>query len=112
MIWFRTRFWPLQLRVESSHEEGGIRDWSIRTARFSGDEKGNVRKLHAVRVGPPPNFEPLPESEFVLEADLVLLAMGFTGPVKGGILDQLSVNLDSRGNIQTDQNYKIGRAHV
>src|SRR5258708_27917752 len=91
------RLWPLQLRVESSHEEGGIRDWSIRTVRFSGDEMGNVRKLHAVRVGPPPSFEPLPDSEFVLDADLVLLAMGFTGPVKGGILDQLSVNLDSRG---------------
>jgi glutamate synthase (NADPH/NADH) small chain len=97
--------WPLQLRVESSHEEGGIRDWSIRTVRFSGDEKGNVRKLHAIRVGPPPNFEPMPGTEFELDADLVLLAMGFTGPVKGGILDQLSVNLDARGNIQTDQDY-------
>jgi len=97
--------WPLQLRVESSHEEGGTRDWSIRTVRFSGDEKGNVRKLHAVRVGPAPNFEPVPDSEFVLDADLILLAMGFTGPVKGGILDQLSVNLDARGNILTDQNY-------
>jgi glutamate synthase (NADPH/NADH) small chain len=97
--------WPLQLRVESSHEEGGTRGWSIRTVRFSGDEKGNVRTLHAVRVGPAPKFEPLPDSEFDLDADLVLLAMGFTGPVKGGILDQLSVNLDSRGNILTDQDY-------
>jgi glutamate synthase (NADPH/NADH) small chain len=97
--------WPLQLRVESSHEEGGIRDWSIRTVRFSGDEKGNVRKLHAVRVGPAPHFEPVPDSDFVIDSDLVLLAMGFTGPVKGGILDQLSVNLDARGNIHTDQNY-------
>ncbi len=97
--------WPLQLRVESSHEEGGIRDWSIATTRFSGDEKGNVKKLHAVRVGPPPKFEPLPGSEFALDADLVLLAMGFTGPRPGGILDQLGVSLDPRGNVAANADY-------
>src|SRR5579863_6930611 len=87
--------WPLQLRSESSHEEGGIRDWSIATARFTGDEKGNVKKLHAVRVGAPPKFEPLPGSEFTLDADLVLLALGFLGPVKHGMIDQLGLNLDA-----------------
>ena len=97
--------WPLQLRVESSHEEGGIRDWSIATTRFTGDEKGNVKKLHAVRVGPPPKFEPLPGSEFTLDADLVLLAMGFTGPRPGGILDQLGVTLDARGNVAANAGY-------
>ncbi|HUJ48694.1 MAG TPA: glutamate synthase subunit beta [Bryobacteraceae bacterium] len=97
--------WPLQLRVESSHEEGGIRDWSIATTRFTGDEKGNVKKLHAVRVGPPPKFEPLPGSEFTLDADLVLLAMGFTGPRPGGILDQLGVTLDARGNVAANADY-------
>ncbi|HEV2445109.1 MAG TPA: FAD-dependent oxidoreductase, partial [Candidatus Sulfopaludibacter sp.] len=97
--------WPLQLRVESSHEEGGIRDWSIATTRFSGDDKGNVKKLHAARVGPPPKFEPLPGSEFTLDADLVLLAMGFTGPRPGGILDQLGVTLDPRGNVASNADY-------
>ena len=72
--------WPMQLRVESSHEEGGVRDWSVATTRFTGDEQGNVKQLHGVRVGPPPKFEPIPGTEFTLDADLVLLAMGFTGP--------------------------------
>ena len=69
--------WPLQLRTESSHEEGGIRDWSINSVRFEGDADGNVQKVHAVRVGTPPKFEPIAGSEFTLEVDLVLLAMGF-----------------------------------
>jgi glutamate synthase (NADPH/NADH) small chain len=95
--------WPMQLRVESSHEEGGTRDWSVSTARFSGDEQGNVKQLHAVRVSP--KLEPLPGTEFTLEADLVLLAMGFTGPVKRGLIEQLGVTLDHRGNVATDGNH-------
>jgi glutamate synthase (NADPH/NADH) small chain len=94
--------WPMQLRTESSHEEGGLRDWSVSTVRFTGDSTGHVRQLHAVRVGPPPRFEPQPGSEFTLDADLVLLAMGFTGPVKNGLLDQFEVKLDPRGNVATD----------
>ncbi len=86
--------WPLQLRVESAHEEGGVRDWGIATTQFTGDPEGRVEKLHAVRVGPPPKFEPIPGSEFTIEVDLVLLALGFTGPVRAGLLDQLGVNLD------------------
>jgi glutamate synthase (NADPH/NADH) small chain len=93
--------WPLQLRVEGAHEEGGIRDWGINSIRFTGDENGNVKQLHGVRVGPPPKFEPLPGSEFVMEADLVLLAMGFLGPVRNGMLEQLGVELDARGNVAT-----------
>ena len=97
--------WPLQLRSESSHEEGGLRDWSIGTTHFSGDENGNVKQLHAIRVGPPPKFGPIPGTEFVLEADLVLLALGFLGPVKQGMVEQFGVNLDARSNIATDANY-------
>jgi len=97
--------WPLQLRVESSHEEGGIREWSMATASFSGDEHGRVNKLHGIRVGAAPKFEPIPGSEFSMDADLVLLAMGFTGPVKQGLLEQLGVQLDGRGNVATDANY-------
>ena len=97
--------WPLQLRTESSHEEGGIREWSVATTKFVGDEQGRVTELHGVRVGPAPKFAPIPGSEFTMEADLVLLAMGFTGPVKNGMLDALGVNLDKRGNVDADENY-------
>ena len=97
--------WPLQLRTEGAHEEGGERGWSIATVRFTGDEHGHVRQLHAVRVGPPPNFASIDGSEFVIDADLVLLAMGFNGPVKSGLLDQLGVALDGRGNVATDESY-------
>jgi len=97
--------WPMQLRVESSHEEGGLRDWSVNTVRFSGDAEGNVKKLHAVRVGSPPKFEAQPGTEFDLDVDLVLLAMGFTGPVRAGMLDELGVALDGRGNVAADSNY-------
>jgi glutamate synthase (NADPH) small chain len=97
--------WPMQLRIEGAHEEGGIRDWSIATTRFTGDENGNVKQLHALRVGPPPKFEPIAGSEFTMDADLVLLAMGFLGPVRNGIIEQLGVALDPRGNVATDANY-------
>jgi len=96
--------WPMQLRTEGAHEEGGIRDWSIATTKFTG-EAGGVKQLHAVRVGPPPKFEPIPGSEFTIEADLVLIAMGFLGPVRNGMIEQLGVVLDQRGNVATDQNY-------
>jgi glutamate synthase (NADPH/NADH) small chain len=96
--------WPMQLRTEGAHEEGGIRDWSIATAKFSGNASG-VNRLHAVRVGPPPKFEPIPGSDFTMEADLVLIAMGFLGPVRNGMIDQLGVAIDQRGNVSTDHNY-------
>ena len=93
--------WPLQLRTESAHEEGGIRDWSINSIKFTGDEHGNVKQLHALRVGPPPKFEPISGSEFALDVDLVLLAMGFLGPVRGGMIEQLGLAVDGRGNVAT-----------
>ena len=96
--------WPMQLRVEGAHEEGGIRDWSIATTAFTGDAEGNVKQLHAIRVGPPPNFEPIHGTEFALDVDLVLIAMGFLGPVRRGMIEQLGVVLDPRGNIATDDN--------
>ncbi len=97
--------WPLQLRTESAHEEGGIRDWSVNSIQFTGDEQGNVKQLHAVRVGPPPKFEPIAGSEFTLDVDLVLLAMGFLGPVRNGMIEQLGLAVDGRGNVATT-NYK------
>ncbi len=97
--------WPMQLRIEGAHEEGGIRDWSIATSSFSGDAEGNVRKLHAIRVASPPKFEPLAGTDFTMDADLVLIAMGFLGPVRKGMIEQLGVQLDHRGNVATDENY-------
>src|SRR3954464_10113906 len=97
--------WPMQLRTEAAHEEGGVRDWSIATSRFTGDTKGNVKQLHAVRVGPPPKFEPIAGTAFTIDADLVLIAMGFLGPVRKGMIEQLGVQLDNRGNVATDENY-------
>ena len=97
--------WPLQLRTEGAHEEGGVRDWSINSIQFTGDEHGNVKLLHAVRVGPAPKFEPIPGSEFTLDVDLVLLAMGFLGPVRNGMIEQLNLAVDGRGNVATS-NFK------
>jgi glutamate synthase (NADPH/NADH) small chain len=97
--------WPLELRTESAHEEGGLRDWALNTARFTGDANGNVKQLHAIRVGPPPTFEPLPATELTMDVDLVLLALGFTGPVKQGMIEQFGVNLDARSNIATGTDY-------
>ncbi|MBV9625992.1 MAG: glutamate synthase subunit beta [Acidobacteria bacterium] len=97
--------WPMMLRVEGAHEEGGIRDWGIATVKFCGDRDGKVTQLHGIRVGPPPTFEPLPGSEFVMDADLVLLAMGFTGPVRSGMIEELGVRVDPRGNVETGSDY-------
>jgi glutamate synthase (NADPH/NADH) small chain len=97
--------WPLVLRVESSHEEGGAREWGAATIRFSGDDLGNVARLHALRVGPPPKFEPVPGSGFELEVDLVLLALGFTGPAPNTMFDEIGITRDPRGNIAANENY-------
>jgi glutamate synthase (NADPH) small chain len=102
--------WPLQLRSESSHEEGGLRDWAVATTSFTG-RNGRVRKLHAIRVGAPPQFEVMPGTEFAVDADLVLLALGFTGPVKQGMIEQLGLELDARGNVAT-QGYATSAAGV
>ena len=104
--------WPLQLRQESSHEEGGVREWAVATAKFTGDEKGNVKQLHAIRVGPAPKFEPIAGTEFTLDVDLVLLAMGFTGPVKSGLVEQLGVELDGRGNVKTENYQSVNQPTV
>jgi glutamate synthase (NADPH/NADH) small chain len=97
--------WPMQLRVESSHEEGGIRQWSVSTTHFSGDDQGNVKQLHGVQVGPAPKFEPIPGTDFTMDVDLVLLAMGFLGPVRNGMIEELGVKVDQRGNVAADENY-------
>jgi glutamate synthase (NADPH/NADH) small chain len=69
--------------------------------KFTGDENGNVTQLHAVRVGPAPKFDAIAGTEFTMDVDLVLLAMGFLGPVRNGMLEELGVALDARGNVAT-----------
>ncbi|MBL8294239.1 MAG: glutamate synthase subunit beta [Bryobacterales bacterium] len=96
--------WPLMLRQESSHEEGGRREFAVSTVRFIG-ENGRVTGLETTRVGPPPKFENIPGSEQIFQADLVLLAMGFTGPVRGGMIEQLGLELDARGNVKAGDDY-------
>jgi glutamate synthase (NADPH/NADH) small chain len=95
--------WPMQLRIEGAHEEGGTRGWSIATTKFTGDANGSVKQLHGIKVGPPPKFEAIPGTEFVMDCDLALLAMGFTGPVRSGMIEKLGVQLDSRGNVATGE---------
>jgi len=99
--------WPQIFRVSSAHEEGGERLYAVSTQRFSGDEHGRVRVLHAVKVEVVKQdgrmqFVPVAGSEFEIPADLVLLAMGFVGPEKIGLLDGLGVKLTDRGNVARD----------
>jgi glutamate synthase (NADPH/NADH) small chain len=91
--------WPLKLRTSASHEEGAARDFAVMTTKFSG-ENSAVRKLHCVRVDE--KIKPIPGSEFDLDADLVLLAMGFVHPVHEGMIESLGLALDARGNVKAD----------
>jgi glutamate synthase (NADPH/NADH) small chain len=99
--------WPMQLRTSHAHEEGCDRDWSVATSAFSG-ENGRVQRIHAARLERQlfadghTDYARVPGTDFELEADLVLLAMGFTGPVRSRLLVDLGVELDGRGNIATD----------
>ncbi len=96
--------WPLKFRTSSSQQEGADRDFSVVTKSFSG-ENGEVKKLHCVRVDG--KMQPIAGTEFELKADLVLLAMGFLGPVQEGMLASLGVKLDGRGNVEANMmNYK------
>jgi glutamate synthase (NADPH) small chain len=91
--------WPLKLRISSSHEEGVSREFAVLTQNFSG-ENGRVTKLHCTHVDAA--FKPVPGTEFEVEGDLVLLAMGFVHPVHEGMLKDLGVALDARGNVSAD----------
>jgi glutamate synthase (NADPH/NADH) small chain len=101
--------WPMILRTSTSHEEGVIRDWSINTKSFSG-RNGRVEKLHGVRLNWKTDngrmvMEEIAGSEFVLDCDLVLLALGFLGPEPDSAIAQLGLKLDQRGNIECDAKY-------
>jgi glutamate synthase (NADPH) small chain len=102
--------WPNIFRVSTAHEEGGERMYSISTERFSGNRHGRVTTLHGVEVEMVKkdgrmSFEPLPGSRFELEADLVLLAMGFVGPERHGMLEELGVRMTERGTVWRDDRW-------
>ena len=110
--------WPLKFRTSSSQEEGCERDWSVQTKRAIG-ENGKITGLECVRVewklgdGGQMNLVEVPGSEFVLKADLVLLAMGFTGPRKQVLVEQSGVALDARGNVKADTlTYKSSQSKI
>jgi glutamate synthase (NADPH/NADH) small chain len=94
--------WPMILRSSAAHEEGGERRFSVMTTSFTGED-GRVEHLHGHEVaGAPPHFERVEGSDFEIPADLVLLAMGFVHPQREGLVEQLGVELDARGNVATD----------
>lgn len=100
--------WSRIFRTSSAHQEGGKRDYNIMTKRFIGDENGNVKMLECVRVDwifqkdAPPKMIEVPNSNFNIPADLVLLAMGFIHPQHEGLLDQLKIQYDKFGNVKTN----------
>ena len=109
--------WPTIFRTSSAHEEGGERLYSVSTERFTGDADGRVRSLQAVRGemvrdGGRMRFVAVPGSDFEVQADLVLLAMGFVGPEKGGLLSELGVKMTERGNVWHDANWMTSERGV
>jgi glutamate synthase (NADPH/NADH) small chain len=110
--------WPLKLRTSSSHQEGCDRDFAVQTKRAVGED-GKITALECVKVdwqlgdGGKMNLVEVPGSEFTLKADLVLLAMGFVGPRKTGLVEQSGVELDNRGNVKADTvSYKTSKAKI
>jgi glutamate synthase (NADPH/NADH) small chain len=111
-------YWPIKLRTSSSHEEGCERDWSVATKRFEG-ANGHMEKLIAARVewqrdgSGSMRMVEVPDSEFEMKADLVLLAMGFTGPGETGLVEQFGVERDARTNVKaTTDDYRTSVAKV
>jgi glutamate synthase (NADPH) small chain len=102
--------WPLKLRTSSSHEEGAERAFAVNTMRFSG-EHGAVKNLHCLRVDE--KFKPVAGTDFEIKAELVLLAMGFVHPVHDGMIKNLDLTLDRRGNVAaTTDDYQTSLAKV
>ncbi|WOQ15476.1 glutamate synthase subunit beta [Raineyella sp. W15-4] len=102
--------YPAVWRVSTSQEEGGERIFEASTTEFIGDEEGHVRQLRLVEVKPNGSggFNPVEGSERVIPADMVVLAMGFVGPQAEGLVDELGVSLDRRGNVARDENFMTG----
>lgn len=110
--------WPRIFRTPSSHEEGGERIYGVLTKRLIGDEQGNLVAIEAVRVNWSQDaqgrmqMEEVPDSAFQLPCELVLIAMGFSGVIRNGMLDQLGVEISPRGAVVTDRNKMTSRPGV
>jgi glutamate synthase (NADPH) small chain len=109
--------WPNVFRTSGAHEEGGERVYSVSTQKCTGDSDGRVRKLHGttvelVRRDGRMSFEPIPAGEFEMDADLVLLAMGFLGPERQGLLTDFGVKLTDRGNVRRDERWMTSERAV
>ena len=97
---------PMTFKITSAHEEGGERVYSVNTDKFLGDKDGKLRALAAHEVQMVDGrFEKVADTDFEVEADMVFLAMGFTGPEPGGLIEQLGVDLDERSNVARDDNF-------
>ena len=102
--------WPLKLRTSSSQEEGALRDFSVMTESICGAE-GKVTAINCIRVND--EMKPIPNSNFQLRADLILLAMGFLHPIHQGMIEDLSLDLDERGNVKADsKNYMTSKDKI
>ena len=109
--------WPLILRTSSAHEEGGERAYSVTTTAFVDDGAGALRALvgHEVAMrteGGRPSFEPVPGTEFEIPCELVLLALGFAGAERRGVVGELGVDLDARGSVAVDGTWQTSRPGV
>jgi glutamate synthase (NADPH/NADH) small chain len=109
--------WPVVFRTSSAHEEGGERVYAVTTNEILGDSSGRVRairceKVEMVTQGGPPRFEPVPGTQFELECDLVLLALGFLGSERRGVVAELGLALDSRGNVSCDAVWRTSHERV
>ncbi len=103
--------WPMKMRTSSSQAEGANRDFAVMTKRFEGDGNGRVAKLVCCRVDS--KMQEVEGSEFEIDADLVLLAMGFTNPVHEGMVEDLGLELDGRGNVKADdQAYETSKRRI
>ena len=109
--------YPLLLKSSSSHEEGGERDWSVLTKKFVG-VNGKVKELLCVRVESKRDasgclsMQEVVGSEFKIKADLVILALGFLHPEKNGLIQELNLDLDQRGNVKTDQGFMTSKRNI
>ncbi len=109
--------WPQVFRVTSAHEEGGTRHYAVATTSFTGDADGHVRLLNGQRVTRHlvegrPVFVPEPDTAFSIPADLVLLAMGFAGPARGRLLEDLDLRMTERGTVWRDESWMTSTAGV
>ncbi len=103
--------YPLLLKTSSSHEEGGERHWTILTKKFIG-ENGKLKKLSCVQVEFAPVMKEIPGSEFEIEADMAILAVGFLHPEHSGLVKELNLELDNRGNIKSDDKFMTSQKGI